>query len=137
MGEFILENYYSEFVNILNVPSILAGQTASVTNLWDADDPPVLASEFTALDWTKIDISPGAAPGLSSGILISARPVGESLPSVKLAVRSSIDELLVDSFMSRHKPFPLRLEGDTHIEEMVVEGDRPINILASGHQYLR
>jgi hypothetical protein len=68
LGEFILENYYSEFVNILNVPPRIAGQTASVTNLWDADNPPVLASEFTAPDWTKVDISPGAAPGLSSDL---------------------------------------------------------------------
>lgn len=138
LGEFILENYYSEFVNILQVPARIAGQSASVTNLWDADNPPVLASEFTATDWSSIDISPGAPPGLSSGILISAKPVGESLPSVKLAVRSSVDEVLVDSFVSRVNPFPLRLgEGETHIEAMVVEGDRPINILANGYQFFR
>lgn len=138
LGEFILENYYSEFVNILNVPSRIAGQTASMTNLWDADNPPVLASDFDATDWSRIDISPGAPPGLSNGILISAKPVGDSLPSVKLAVRSSVGEILVDSFVSRVNPFPLKLgEGETHIEAMVVEGDRPINILANGYQFFR
>lgn len=138
VGEYILEDYYSEFVNILNVPVEIAGQTTNVTNLWDADDPPVLANDFNATDWSSIDISPGAPPGLSSGILISVRPVGDSLPSVKLAVRSSVDEILVDSFVSRVNPFPLRLgDGETHIEAMVVEGDRPISILANGYQFFR
>jgi hypothetical protein len=85
-----------------------------------------------------MDISPGAPPGLSSGILVSARPVGDSLPSVKLAVRSSIDEILVDSFVSRVNPFPLRLgEDETHIEAMVVEGDRPFTIFANGYLAFR
>lgn len=138
LGEFILEYYYGEFVSILRVPPRIAGQSASVTNLWDADDPPVLANGFTATNWTSIDISPGAPPGLSSGILISVKPSGDSLPSVKLAVRSSIDEILVDSFASRVNAIPLRLGGgDSHIEAMVVEGNRPVSILANGYQFLR
>lgn len=138
IGEYILENFYSEFVSILHVPPVIAGQSSAGTTLWDADDPPVLATDFIATDWSSIDISPGAPPGLASGILLSAKPVGDSLPAVKLAVRSSTDEILVDSFLSRVNPFLLRLgEGETHIEAMVVEGDRPSNILANGYQEFR
>ena len=98
----------------------------------------MLADTFNATDWSRVDISPGAPPGISSGILISARPVGDSMPSMRLAVRSSVDEILVDSFVSRHNPFRLRLsEGETYIEAMVVEGDRPITILANGYQSFR
>jgi hypothetical protein len=82
LGEFILENFYSEFVDILQVPPRIAGQTASVTQFWDADDPPVLANNFAAKEWSTLDISPGAPPGLASGILVSVKPVGDSMPSV-------------------------------------------------------
>jgi hypothetical protein len=109
-----------------------------VTNWYDADDPPVLASEFATSDWSSVDISTVAPPGIASGLLISARPVGESLPSVKLAIKSSTDEILVDSFLSRANPALLRLdEGDTHIEAMLVEGNRPITIFANGYQFYR
>ena len=64
LGEYILEAYHSEFVDILNVPPTIAGQTASMTNLWDADDPPVLADHFDATDRSSVEISPGAPPGL-------------------------------------------------------------------------
>jgi hypothetical protein len=50
MGEYILDNFYSEFVNILNVPPRLAGQSSGVTQWWDPDDPPVLVSDFAATD---------------------------------------------------------------------------------------
>ena len=138
LGEYILDHFYSEFVSILEVPPRIAGQSSGVTTLWDADDPPVLISNFTATDWISVDISPGAPPGLSSGILISARPAGDSLPSVTFAVRFSTDEILVDSFLSRANPFLLRLnEGETHIEAMLVEGNRPITVFANGYQSFR
>ena len=109
-----------------------------VCELYDADDPPVLASEFAPTNWSKIDISTAAPPGITSGLLISARPVGESLPSVTLAVKSYIDEILVDSFLSRANPVLLKLDEDeTHIEAMLVEGDRPITIFANGYQSIR
>lgn len=138
VGEYILENLYSEFVGILQVPPVFAGQGSAGTISWDADDPPILIANFTATDWSSIDISPGAPPGLANGILLSAKPVGDSLPAVKLAVRSSTDEILMDSFVSRVNPLLLRLgEGDTHMEAMVVEGDRPIDILANGYLEFR
>jgi hypothetical protein len=138
LGEYILDNFYSEFVSILEVPPTIAGQSSGVTTLWEAGDPPVLISNFTATDWTSVDISPGAPPGLSSGILISARPTGDSLPSIKFAVRSSTDEILVDSFLSRANPFLLRLnEDETHIEAMLVEGNRPITVYVNGYRSAR
>ena len=138
VGEYILDNFYNEFVSILQVPPPIAGQSASVTNVYDADNPPVLVTEFAATDWSSVDISTAVPPGLTSGILISARPVGESLPSVKLAVKSSIDEILVDSFLSRANPVLLKLdEGDTNIDAMLIEGDRPITIFANGYQFFR
>ena len=125
-------------MNILNEPPELAGQSSGVINWWDPDDPPVLVSDFTATEWTSVDISAGASQGLASGIYISAKPAGESLPSVKFAAKSSEDEILVDSYLSRVSPFLLRLnEGGTNIEVMLAEGDRPISILASGCQYYR
>jgi hypothetical protein len=103
--------------------------------LRDADDPPVLISGFNAADWTSLDISSGAPPGLASGTVLSAKPLGDSLPPVKLAVRSSTQAILVDSFVSRVNPLLLKLgEGETHIEAMVIEGNRPINILIIGFQ---
>ena len=138
VGEHILDNFYNEFVSILQVPPAIAGQSASVTKLYDADDPLVLASEFATTDWSSVDISTAAPPGLISGLLISARPVGESLPSVKFAVRSSVDEILVDSFFSRVNPVLLKLdEGETHIEAVLVEGNRPLTIFANGYQLFR
>jgi hypothetical protein len=138
VGEYILEDFYSEFVRILQVPPMFAGQSSAGMTLWDADDAPVLTSDFAATDWTSIDISHGAPPGLAIGILLSAKPIGESLPSVKIAVRSSTHEILMDSFVSRVNPSLLKLgEGVTHIEAMVVEGDRPINILVNGYQEFR
>jgi len=138
VGEYILDNFYNEFVSLLQVPPQIAGQSASVTNWYDADDPPVLASEFAPTNWSNIDISTAALPGITSGLLISARPVGESLPSVKLAIKSSTDEILVDPFLSRANPALLRLdESDTHIEAMLVEGNRPITIFANGYQFYR
>ena len=124
LGENILDLYYNEFIIKLQVPPIVAGQSNSVTNLYDADDPLVLASDFAATDWSRVDTSNAVPPNLTSGILISAKPVGESLPLVKLALKSSIDEILVDTFLSRANPVLLKLdEVDTHIEAMVIEGD--------------
>jgi hypothetical protein len=98
----------------------------------------VLASKLAPTNWSCVDISTAASPGMTSGLLISARPVGESLPSLKLAVKSSIDEILVDSFLSRANPVLLRLdEGETYIEAMLVEGNRPITIFANGYQFFR
>lgn len=137
LGELIFDNFYSEFVDILQVPPKIAGQSSSVTQWWNPDDPPVLKSDFAATEWSSIDISDWAPPGLVSGIYISARPVGDVLPPVKFAVRSSIDEVLVDSYLSRVRAYLLRLDGDTTIEATLVEGDRPITILADGCQYFR
>ena len=138
VGEYILDNYYNEFVSILQVPPMIAGQSNSVTTLYDANDPPVLASDFAATDWTTVDTSTAVPPSLTSGILISARPVGESLPSVKLALKSSVHEILVDSFLSRANPVLLKMdEQDTHIEAMVLEGNRPVTLYANGYQFFR
>src|SRR5215216_3840806 len=49
------DSYYNEFVSILQVPPMIAGQSNSVTTLYDANDPPVLASDFAATDWTTVD----------------------------------------------------------------------------------
>ena len=138
VGEYILDNYYNEFISVLHVPPAIAGQSNSVTNLYDADDPPVLANDFAATGWSRVDTSTAVPPHLTSGILISARPDGESLPSVKLALRSSVDEILVDSFLSRTNPVLLKMDdADAHIEAMVLEGDRPVTIYANGYQFLR
>jgi hypothetical protein len=53
VGEYILDNFYYEFVSILQVPLPIAGQSTSVTKLYDADDPPELVSEFTTTDWSR------------------------------------------------------------------------------------
>lgn len=54
------------------------------------------------------------------------------------SVRSSRDELLVESISSQLNPYLLGLEdGETSIEAMLVEGNRPVELLARGYTFFR
>jgi len=137
VAELILEYFYNEFVAIMNVPPEIAGITSGQTIMWDPKQPPVLARDFNSSEWSRVDIS-AAAPLTASGIYILVEPVGESRPSVKCLVRSSIDEILVEYFASQFSPIPLRLEpGETSIEAMLIDGDEPVNIFARGYLEFR
>jgi len=138
VGEFILEHFYQEFVTILKVDPALAGSTSGLINWWDPDEPPVLVSNFDRTEWSRIDISEAVPPVSAGGILLTIKPTSGSLPQVKCAVRSSKDELLMESFSSQINPYLLRLEdGETSIEAMLLEGDRPVELLAKGYLFFR
>ena len=138
VGEFILEHFYQEFVTILKVDPALAGSTSGLINWWDPDEPPVLVSNFDRTEWSRIDISEAVPPVSAAGILLTIKPTSGSLPQVKCAVRSSKDELLIESFSSQINPYLLRLEdGETSIEAMLLEGDGPVELLAKGYLFFR
>jgi len=46
VGEFILGNFYQEFVNHLNVDPRIAGSSSGQAMWWDPDEPQVLVSDF-------------------------------------------------------------------------------------------
>src|SRR5215212_2077233 len=138
VGEFILEHFYQEFVTILKVDPALAGSTSGLINWWDPDEPPVLVRNFDRTEWSRIDISEAVPPVSDGGILLTIKPTSGSLPHVNCAVRSSKDELLMESFSSQINPYLLRLEdGETSIEAMLLEGDRPVELLAKGYLFFR
>ena len=105
---------------------------------WDPDQPVVLLSNFGGPKWSSVDISAAVPPVTASGILLTIKPDGGSVPPVKCAVRSSVDELLVESFSSQYNPYLLRLvPGDTTVEVKLVEGSRPVEVLARGYLEFR
>ena len=133
----ILENFYNEFISIMNVPPEMTGISSGRTVMYDPDDQHELVSDFAPTEWSSVEGSP-MVPPTASGIYIAVKPTGGNFPPVKLAVRSSIDELLVDSFSSQVSPHFIRLEpGETTIEARVIEGDRPVSILARGYLEFR
>ncbi len=137
VAELILEHFYNEFVSIMNVPPEMTGISSGQTTMYDPDEQHEIASDFAPARWSRVDISQ-MVPPTASGIYIAVKPTGGNLPPVKLAVRSSIDELLVDSFASQVSPHFIRLEpGETTIEATFVEGDRPVSILARGYLEFR
>ncbi len=137
LGELILENYYNEFVAIMNVPPEMARISSGQTIMWDPKEPPVLVRDFSSPQWSPIDIS-AAAPPTASGIYVTVEPVGESRPSIKCTVKSSIDEILVEYYASQFSPIPLRLEpGETSIQAKLIDSNEPVNIFARGYLEFR
>lgn len=133
VAELILEHFYNEFVSIMNLPLEMTGISNGQTIMYDPDDQHEVASDFAPAEWTAVDFSQ-IVPPTASGMYIAVKPTGGNFPPVKLAVRSSIDELLVDSFSSQVSPHFIRLEpGETTIEATIAEGDRPVSILARGY----
>ena len=138
VGEFILGYFYPEFVSILNIDRQVAGISSAGVTWWDPDEPPIAATNFNGTAWTRIDISDAVPPASAAGILLTVKPTGGSLPPVKCAVRSSEDELLIDSFQSQINPYLLRLkDSETSIEAMLVEEDRLVELLARGYLEFR
>jgi hypothetical protein len=137
VSELILENFYNEFISIMNVPLQMAGLSSGATTMYDPDEQLEIASDFAPTEWSRLDISQ-MVPPTASGIYIAVKPSGGNLPPVKVAIRSSIDELLVDSFSSQVSPHFIKLEpGETTIQAAFVEGDRPVSILARGYLEFR
>ena len=78
------------------------------------------------------------APASASGTFLTIKPTGGNFPPVTCAVRSSRDELLVESVSSQLNPCLLGLQdGETSIEAMLVEGNRPVELLAKGYTFFR
>lgn len=137
LGEMILENFYDEFVRIMNVPQEMTRMSSGQTIMYDPDERLEAVSDFAPAEWSKVDIS-AIVPPTASGIYIAIKPAKGNLPSVKLSIRSSVDEQLVDSFASQLSPTFIRLEpGETTIEAKFAEGDRPVSILGKGYLEFR
>lgn len=133
VAELILENFYSEFISIMNVPPQLAGISSGHTTMYDPDEQLEVVSDFAPAEWSNVDTST-MVPPTASGVYIAIKPTGGNLPPVKLAIRSSVDELLVDSFASQVSPHLIKLEpGETTLQAIFVEGERPVSILARGY----
>ena len=138
VGEFILDNFYPEFVSILNIDQQVVGMSSGIINWWDPDEPLIVSTNFKGTEWSRIDISDAVPPVSAGGIFLTIKPTGGSLPPIKCAVRSSEDELLIESFQSQINPYLLRLkDGETSIEAILVEGDRPVELLAKGYLFFR
>jgi hypothetical protein len=138
VGEFVLGNFYQEFVNILSVDPRIAGSSSGQAVWWDPDEPQVLVSDFSSLQWSSVVVSEAVPLVSASGIFLTVKPTGGNFPPVKCAVRSSRDELLVESISSQLNPYLLGLEdGETSIEAMLVEGNRPVDLLARGYTFFR
>ncbi len=137
VAEMILENFYDEFIRIMNVPQEMTRISSGQTIMYDPDERLEAVSDFAPAEWSKVDVSE-MVPPTASGVYIAIKPTGGNLPPVKLSVRSSVDEQLVDSFASQVSPHFVRLEpGETTIEAKFAEGDRPVSILGRGYLEFR
>lgn len=137
LGELILDNYYDEFTRILNINPILAGSSNVVINWWNPDEPIVVSENFTNAEWKKLDLS-SLLPPTSDGVFLTIAPLNGNLPPVQCAIRSSVDEITIESFMSQISPYLLHLKiGETQIEARIIGNNRPVKILTRGFRFLR
>jgi hypothetical protein len=106
--------------------------------MWEPDEPMVLLSNFSDSAWSNIDVSEAVSPVTASGVFLTVKPTGGSVSPVKCAVKSSVDELLIESFSDQYNPYLLKLEpGDTSVDIRFIEGNRPVEILARGYLEFR
>ncbi len=136
IAEFILDNYYEEFIKELNINPVLAGSSNVTINWWDPDKPLVIAEKFDKNNWETFDLSK-IAPVMADGIFISIAPLDKNIPSVKCAIRTSIDEIVIDSVMSQISPYMIKLErGKLELEIMLIGDYRPVRILNRGTRFI-
>lgn len=131
LGTLIMEYWYREFVEAMGVDPRLAASSNVRTTYWDPDFPQELHPSFQETSFTSIDISK-AKPPTSGGILLTVRPLDKNIPSAQVIVRSDVDEINIDSLQSQLQPYLLRSEDNRPIEALVLDGTRPVQLLARG-----
>lgn len=137
LSELITENFYQESLGVLKIDPVLAGSENISANWWDPDEPQILSSGFESATWIKIPIGI-AAPPTADGLFLAIRPIESNFPIVTAVVRTSIDEVVLDSVLSQVNAFYLRLSpGETEIEAMILAPSRPIAILCRGFSFSR
>ena len=59
------------------------------------------------------------------------------MPPIRANIRSSVDEICIDSFLSQINPFLLKIsKGEKVIEAEMVENEREADILVRGIMYI-
>lgn len=132
LSTMILGYYYREFVEKLNVDQLTASSQNVRTTFWDPDQPQVIAENFNSTRFRKLDAYSSVSPS-ASGIYITIKPTDKNIPSTQCIIRSSIDEIAIDSLQSQLQPYLLRIEGTDSIEAMNLDGSRSVNIYCRGY----
>lgn len=132
LGALIMEYFYREFVERMGVSAFVAASNNLQTCLWDPDKPIPIAENFASADFQELDISK-AAHEVAAGLLLTVRPRDKNLPSVCCIIRSSIDEITIDSVQSQLHPYLLRLAQPDKVEAILLDPTRPVDILARGY----
>ncbi len=132
LSTMIMEYWYREFLEALGVDPHVAASNNVRTIYWDPDDPREIHPSLSSTTFVPIDVS-AAMPPTNGGILITARPLDKNIPSVKVVVRSAVDEIVMDSVQSQLQPYLLRAEGNGEIQAMVLDATRPVQLLARGY----
>ena len=136
ISALIMEFFYREFVEIMGVDNRLAASENLITNYWDPDDPQIITKGFAAASFKKLDIS-RAVPPIAFGVLLTVKPNDKNIPSVKCVIRSSLDEIIIDSLQSQLQPYLLKLKGQDTVEGMILDKNRPVDILGRGYIFIR
>lgn len=132
ISTIILENYYREFVEKLDVDQLTASSQNVRSTLWDPDQPRIIEDDFYSMSFKKLNAYP-AAPPTTSGMYITIKPTDRNFPSTKCVIRSSIDEITIDSVQSQLQPYLLKTEGTELIEARSLEKNRRVHIYCRGY----
>lgn len=137
ISELILDHFYNEFIGIMKVDPVTAGSTNVVTQWWDPVNPPEISNSFNSEEWVELDMS-GSTVGYCDGVFLTIAPLDSVSPPVKCMVRSSVDEIIIESFMSQISPSFLRLkQHDIKVEAKLLPESRPVKILNRGVRFIR
>jgi hypothetical protein len=137
LSEFILDHYYDEFVRELGVNPVLAGSQNVRVNLWDPESPFMLAQKFDAVDWMQMDLSSAVPSVGTDGVFLVFYPLDSNLPTVRVAVRTSKDDIVVDSVMSQVNLILVKLApGETSCKIRLFDARRPIRVACRGFRFV-
>lgn len=139
LSEFILDYFYDEFVRELGVDPIIAGSQNVTNTFYDPDNPIVLLDHFDSGNWLDIDLSQAIPPaGLADAAFLMIRPHAGNSSRVIIGVKTSVDDIVIDSFMSQIYPIPVRLSNDeTSCKVRLFQGTGPVKVACRGYRSMR
>jgi len=132
LGGFIMDFYYREFIEKMGLESRLAGISNVRITYNDPDNPVLISQTLKSTEFKKIDIQ-RAVPISANGILLTVKPNDKNIPGVVCIVRSSIDEIVVDSLQSQLQPYLLKIAMGSFIEAKLQNEERAVNIYSRGY----
>lgn len=138
LAEFIMNHYYEEFVAELGIEKRIADSSNVINHIFDPASPIELAGRIEPNEWVDIDLS-AAIPGIcEDAIFLAFHPLDENnIPSLKVAVKTTVDDLIIDSMMSQLNLTMVRLSmGETRCKIKTMD-NRAIRVLARGYRFLR